>query len=284
MPKKSVMIVGATGFIGKHLVASAPDDVEIWSPCRNDLEGRSSMHLAEYIIHAAGYAAPSIFMKNPEDTILVNTKTTVDLFECLVSDRCHGFLYCSSSEVYKGLSHYATEDEIGTTTPYHPRAAYIEGKRCGEVIVNAQRSKGIRAMSARIGLTYGPGTRKHDARVMNQFIEQALTTGKIQLIDDGSSGVCYCYANDLMKMLWRILLHGTEAVYNVGGQDRMSIAELAMKISALTGASVMLGNQPGVPQTKMNLQRYTEEFGPPEYTDFDEGLKATIDFQRKLYQ
>lgn len=283
MRNKLVLIAGATGFIGSHLNATVPDSFDIYTPSHQDLvEEDVLLPQSDYIIHAAGYAAPSIFMKNPVDTVAVNTTTTIRLLKHLKPGGA--FLYCSSSEVYKGLSHYATEDEIGTTTPYHPRAAYIEGKRCGEVIVNAQRSKGIRAMSARIGLTYGPGTRKHDARVMNQFIEQALTTGKIQLIDDGSSGVCYCYAQDLMKMLWKILLHGTEAVYNVGGQDRMSIAELAMKISALTGASVMLGNQPGVPQTKMNLQRYTEEFGPPEYTDFDEGLKATIDFQRKLYQ
>ena len=134
------------------------------------------------------------------------------------------FIHSDSTEYSRPVLERSGLVKVGTTTPYHPRAAYIEGKRCGEVIVNAQRSKGIRAMSARIGLTYGPGTRKHDARVMNQFIEQALTTGKIQLIDDGSSGVCYCYAEDLMKMLWKILLHGTEAVYNVGGQDRMSIA------------------------------------------------------------
>jgi UDP-glucuronate decarboxylase len=279
---KLVLIAGNTGFIGSHLKESAPEGFDLWMPTRKTEDTLPPIRFVDYIIHAAGYAAPSIFMKHPEDTVLVNTEYTVHLLKYLKPGGA--FLYCSSSEIYKGLKHYATEDEIGTTTPYHPRAAYIEGKRCGEVIVNAQRAKGIRAMSARIGLTYGPGTRKHDARVMNQFIEQALTTGKIQLIDDGSSGVCYCYAQDLMKMLWKILLHGTEAVYNVGGQDRMSIAELAMKISALTGASVMLGNQPGVPQTKMNLQRYTEEFGPPEYTDFDEGLKATIDFQRKLYQ
>ena len=281
MPR--IVIAGATGFIGSHLLTTVPDGWDVYRASHEALTTGKILPWpsADYVIHAAGYAAPAIFMKHPEDTILVNTYTTLKVLKCLKPGGA--FLYCGSSEVYKGLKHYATEDEIGTTTPYHPRAAYIEGKRCGEVIVNAQRTKGIRAMSARIGLTYGPGTRKHDARVMNQFIEQALTTGKIQLIDDGSSGVCYCYATDLMKMLWRILLHGTEAVYNVGGQDRMSIAELAMKISALTGASVVLGNQPGVPQTQMNLDRYAEEFGPPEYTNFDEGLKQTIDYQRTLY-
>src|ERR1700678_603692 len=259
---KKVLIAGGTGFIGSHLKTAVPESFEVLTPSHKDVAA-GYIDKADYIIHAAGYAAPSIFMKDPIGTIEVNTETTLYLLKHLKPGGA--FLFCSSSEIYKGLSHFATEDEIGTTTPYHPRAAYIEGKRCGEVIVNAQRSKGIRAMSARIGLTYGPGTRKHDARVMNQFIEQALTTGKIQLIDDGSSGVCYCYAEDLMKMLWKILLHGTEAVYNVGGQDRMSIAELAMKISALTGASVVLGNQPGVPQTKINMDKYIEEFGPPEY-------------------
>ena len=71
-----------------------------------------------------------------------------------------------------------SESDIGTTTPLHPRASYIEGKRGGETICNAYRSQGVRAVSARLALAYGPGTRKGDKRAMNSFIEKALMPGQ----------------------------------------------------------------------------------------------------------
>ena len=277
------MITGSTGFIGAWLMKTAPAGFEIYTPCRYDLENRSHLHMAPYIIHAAGYAAPSLFTKNPVDTIQVNTDLTNSLLKHLAPGG--SFLFCSSSEIYKGLTHAATEDEIGTTTPYHPRACYIEGKRCGETIVNAYRAAGIYAMSARIGLTYGPGTRKHDARVMNQFIEQALTKKRIDLADNGIAEVTYGYAADMAKMLWNILLKGTQPVYNVGGADSTHIAALAMGIVKRTDATeIIIPQSPvGVSQTRMDLTRYYEEFGRPEYTSWDDGLAATIDYQRSLY-
>jgi UDP-glucuronate decarboxylase len=264
------------------MAAIVPEHLEVYRPSRRDFAEPSYLHAAPYVIHAAGYAAPSIFMKNPVDTIKVNTGLTIQLLEHLTEGG--RFLFCSSSEVYRGLSHPALESEIGTTTPYHPRASYIEGKRSGEVIVNAYRESGVRAITARIGLTYGPGTRKHDARVMNQFIEQALTTGKIKLADDGSGSVTYCYAPDLAKMLWNVLMRGVHGVYNVGGTQSMTIAELAVQIGRLTGAEILTSNGViGTSQTRMDMSRYNNEFGVPEYTSFEDGLKATIAYQRNLY-
>ena len=279
---KSVMITGSTGFIGSRLAATVPEGFEVYLPSRFRLENPEHLQTADFIIHAAGYAAPSLFMQNPISTIKVNTETTIHLLERL--NPGGSFLFCSSSEVYKGLLRWASEDDIGVTTPYHPRASYIEGKKCGETIINAYRNKGVRAMSARIGLTYGPGTRKSDARVMNQIIEQALTKSKIELIDDGSATIPLCYIDDMAKMLWTALLKGTQAVYNVGSPNTMSIANLARKIGAALNVSADIPTAPvGAPHAKMDLTRFCSEFGPPDYTPWEEGLSATIDYQKRLY-
>ena len=284
MKSKTIMVAGSTGFIGSHIIESRPEEFDLsqFITPRHDSFLDMAVPKADTVIHAAGYAAPSIFMKNPVATIQVNTETTNFLLGRVNTGG--SFLFCSSSEVYKGLSHPALESEIGTTTPYHSRAAYIEGKRSGEVIVNAYRDAGVRAITARIGLTYGPGTRKYDARVMNQFIEQALTTGKIKLADDGAGSVTYCYAPDLAAMLWNVLLRGVHGVYNVGGVHAMTVAELAIHIGKLTGAEVLTSNgSVGISQTRMDLTRYNKEFGEFPYTSFEDGLAATITYQKALY-
>lgn len=281
MKNKLVMITGSTGFIGQRLVALAPPEFEVYAPTRYDLENPSHLRMADFIIHAAGYAAPSMFMSQPLETIKVNTVTLFTLLDHLAPGG--RFLYCSSGEVYKGLENPVTEDEIGTTTPYHPRAPYIEGKRCGEAIINAYRSKGVQAMSARMGLTYGPGTRKHDARVLNQFIEKALLRRFIDLADDGKAAIRICYIDDMVKMLWQILLHGTRPVYNVGGIEDTTIFELAQLIAFKTNVPVLRAGEPSVSQFKMDISRYRAEFGATHFTHLTDGLDETIEYQRGLY-
>jgi UDP-glucuronate decarboxylase len=279
------MITGATGFIGSHVLAALPQGFDVWTPPHDEVAASDYiLPVADIIIHAAGYAAPSLFMKNPIDTVQVNTSTVIRLMEHLAPGGT--FLFCSSSAVYTGLTHPATENEIGTTTPYHPRASYIEGKRCGETIVNAYREQGIRAASARIGLTYGPGTKVHDARVLNQFIEKALTEHRIDLADDGSATVTYAYVADVAKMLWQVVLNGTQAVYNVGGVCSLPVVDLALQIGSLIGAGVFVpaNRLVSASQAQMNLARYYEEFGKPEYTAWKDGLQATIEYQKGLYR
>jgi UDP-glucuronate decarboxylase len=277
----SVMVAGSTGFLGSHLVAAIPKAFELHTPSRFDVTAHF-LPKVDFIIHAAGYGAPKLFMQQPLDTIRVNTEITDGLLECLNPGGT--FLFCSSSEVYKGLTHPATEDEIGTTTPYHPRACYTEGKRCGEAIVNAYRNQGVNAMSARVGLTYGPGTRKHDLRVLNQFIEQALVKKRIDLTDDGSAIVPLCYVDDMVDMLLTVLTRGTQPVYNVGSKHRMPIVELALHVGHYLNVPVRCpAEPPGTPHAEMCLDRFYNEFGKPENTSWEDGLAATIEYQRGLY-
>lgn len=199
-------------------------------------------------------------------------------------------MFLSSSEVYSGnTKQVVTEDDIGTTTPYHPRACYIEGKRCGEAICHAYRNAGVRAVSARLGATYGPGTRKHDKRVLNTLIEQALTTGKIEREYPGHDSRAYCYVSDAVKMLWQVLLNGSSPVYNVGGVELASVTTMAYAIGAITKAVVMQSKQgyelPGSAKNpSLSMKRFGDEFGSLNQIKFSEGLRRTIEWQKGLYQ
>jgi nucleoside-diphosphate-sugar epimerase len=242
---------------------------------------------ADIIIHAAGYAQPSRFMADPIATVQVNTSATIALLKKLRSDG--RFLFVSTSEVYSGLDkQFLSENDIGLTTPYHPRAVYIEGKRCGETICNAMRTKGINAAIARVALAYGPGTRKNDKRALNSFIEKALFQRKIELLDAGTAKRTYCYVADTVELLWQILLYGREPVYNVGGHSTVTIAELATMIGKMVGVPVAFpatqAEISGAPkEVCLDLTRIEKEFGKTQYVGLEDGLRATIEWQRALY-
>ena len=247
----------------------------------------SSLPEADIVIHSAGYAQPAIFMANPAATIQVNTTATATILQKL---RPGGsFLYLSSSEVYSGLKKpLVNEADIGTTTPLHPRSSYIEGKRCGEAICNAYRAKGVRAVSARLALAYGPGTRKHDKRAMNSFIERAICRGRLELMDAGKALRTYCYVSDAVELIWQAALHGAQPVYNIGGHSTVSIGELAKIIGGLTGAPVsfpaILAEVAGAPdEVRLDLTRAETEFCKSNYVSLEDGLRATIEWQRELY-
>jgi nucleoside-diphosphate-sugar epimerase len=252
-----------------------------------DFAEYSRLPMADIIIHAAGYAQPIRFMADPVATLQVNTSATIALLKHL---RPNGsFLFLSSSEVYCGLKDSSfRETDIGTTTPLHPRASYIEGKRSGEAICNAYRSQGVHATAVRLGDVYGPGTRKHDKRALNSFIEKALCHHKIDLLDAGTAIRTYCYITDAVELLWQILLRGKETVYNVGGKSTLTIAELARMIGEMTNATVVLPTTQaeiaGAPEeVRLDLTRVETEFGKTDYISMEDGLRATIEWQRGLY-
>lgn len=248
-----------------------------------------SVPQADIVIHAATYGQPGKFMEHPEITIKLNTTVTLYLFEKVL--RKDGkFLFISTSEVYSGLPNPPyNENQIGTTSPDHTRACYIEAKRCGEAIVNIYRDKGVSAVSARLSLAYGPGTRSDDRRVLNNFIEKALVGKQIKLLDDGVAKRTYCYISDAVNMMWKILLEGKAAVYNIGGISSLSIVELAKLIGELSGVPVVIPKSEnkglsGAPEeVKLDITRYTDEFGNRNFLDIEKGLKYTIDWQSSMY-
>ena len=314
---KTVLVTGASGLLGTYFLATlahlkqngvplqaiaqvrsepAPHTAEIIQrggfqlaqANMADPEECSSLPSADVIIHAAGYAQPAIFMANPVATFQVNTTATATLLQKL---RPGGsFLYLSSSEVYSGLNKpHLSESDIGTTTPLHPRACYIEGQRGGETICNAYRTQGVRAVSARLALAYGPGTRKGDKRAMNSFIEKALCHGKIELMDAGQAIRTYCYVTDAVELMWQAALHGTQPVYNIGGHSTVTIGELARLVGQIVGVPVSFparaAEVAGAPtEVQLDLTRPETEFKKTGYLGLEDGLRATVEWQRHLYR
>lgn len=319
LENKTILITGASGIIGTHflfalmylrkvvgvrvkvvavvnrgipdhLASMSSDDSVVFMV--GDLakdEFIDKLPMANLIVHAATYGQPGMFMEHPEVTIKLNTDVTMALFERSLQKNGK-FLFVSSSELYSGLSTPPfSETHIGNTGPDHPRACYIEAKRCGETIINVYRSKGCKASSARLSLAYGPGTRRGDRRVLNNFIEKALVEKEIRLLDYGDAKRTYCYVSDAVNMMWRILLDGKECVYNVAGFSTVTIAELARLVGKITGVDVIFPDDGGAGvsgapnDVQLDISRYASEFGKRDFVDFETGLRNSIEWQRPLY-
>jgi nucleoside-diphosphate-sugar epimerase len=237
--------------------------------------------VADCVIHAAGYGQPGLFLDDKLKTLAINTSATLELSSKLSDNG--SFIFISTSELYNGCTSSAhSENEIGRTGPDHPRACYIEGKRAGEAIVHALCEKGISGVSARLALAYGPGVHSTDKRVLNQFIQKALT-GTIEMLDDGSANRTYGYISDIIIMLLKLTTNTTSGVYNVGGKSKTSIKQLAVEISKLVGAEVLspeIDNvMRGAPRAvELNLSKIENEFKLPPIVGLSEGLKNTIEW------
>ncbi len=314
---KTILVTGASGLLGTYFLATLAHLKQTGMPLHGSAQVRSepaphtagilqrggfrclqanladpaecaSLPAADVIIHAAGYAQPAIFMANPVATFQLNTTATATLLQKLKPGGC--FLYLSSSEIYSGLKKsLLSESDIGTTTPLHPRACYIEGKRGGETICNSYRSQGVRAVAARLALAYGPGTRKGDKRALNSFIERALCQGRIELMDAGKAVRTYCYVSDAIELMWQATLHGTQPVYNIGGHSTVTIGELARLIGQIAGVPVSFPQQSaeiaGAPEeVRLDLTRPETEFNKTSYVSLEDGLRATVEWQRHLYR
>jgi nucleoside-diphosphate-sugar epimerase len=312
---KTVLLTGATGLIGTHFLYAFAEmrlrgvDVNVialgtrfppkhlesllqqsfvkYSICDlSTMDVKPYFNGVDIIIHAATYGQPQKFMDNPISTIKLNTSVVVDLIEKVKNGR---FLFVSSSEIYSGLDvDPFTEEVTGTTNPGHPRACYIESKRCGEAIVNVYRNMGVDAKSVRLCLAYGEGIRKDDQRALNVFIKQALLGGRIELKDRGQAIRTYIYVADAVNMMLRVLTEGRQAVYNIGGDISINILGLACMIGGLIDSPVTTstdscGSEGAPPVVRMSIQRYVDEFGKREFVSLEEGLKKTIQYQKTLY-
>ena len=323
LKNKRVLVTGASGLIGLHMVSVLKElnkthkyGIEIWCWVYSDVPSEFSsifdgcvmiksdltdskqidyvqslfteiLSGFDFIIHAACYGQPNKFTSQKLKTIHLNTQTTANLFNLLNKDG--SFLFCSTSEVYSGIDEDGIdESRIGSTSPSHHRACYIEGKRCGETIIHSFCEMGYSAKIARISLAYGPGTKKNDSRVMNNFIQKGLENKKIDLLDSGSSIRTYGYISDIVEMLYNILLHGKDIVYNVAGTSKISVLELAKVVGGQLNCKVSVPieyeSMIGSPKiVHISTHKYMKEFGAKQFLGIDEGVSKTIEWQRNLY-
>jgi len=310
---KEILVTGASGLVGSYFVQTmqtlnengkGPSRVYVSSKTGvfqfnlnpivevliGDLTNKVFVEKLPYfdvIIHAACYAQPGKFLSNPIETLSLNTTSTIELIKKVKSGG--KFLFISSSEVYSGLkSPPFSEHQIGTTNTNHFRSPYIEGKRTGESIVSAIKNQGkIDAKSIRLSLAYGPGTKIDDSRVINSFISQAITSSKIILKDSGNAMRTYCYISDAIEMIFSILNSGLDDVYNVGGNSRTSILELANLIANSTNSYVefaedKISGLKGAPDDVwLDMSRTLSLVKKSKFISLDYGIENTIKWQKK---
>lgn len=322
LKNKRILLTGCTGLIGINLLSSLKlikDDYNIEIFClvnkypeypfnyffegcfvvQGDLTNSDSINYllnifsenqsgVDYIIHAAGYAQPKKFTKDKLNTILLNTKTTSELFKLLN----HGgtFLFISTSELYSGINEDSIkEDRMGSTNTDHSRSCYIDSKKCGESILYSFKDMGYNIKIARVSLCYGPGTKEDDSRVISEFVKKGILKNKIDLLDDGESIRTYCYVSDATEMLWNILLNSKEIVYNVGGKSKVSIVEIAKKIANQLHCEISIPDKnqeslKGNPQlVNISVEKYLKEFGNKNFIDIDSGIYKNINWIKYFY-
>ena len=312
---KDILILGATGIVGQYFLAfffellktsDAPKSVSL--VYKNKIpkylnflkkiskfvfikDNLANIKINRYnnydcIIYSTGYAQPSMFLKNSIETIQINTSC---LNEFILKLKKGGkFLYVSSSEVYnKNKKNKLNENDIGKTNTNDPRACYIESKRCGESIANIyKKNYDIDIKIARLSLTYGPGAKKNDGRVLFQFIQRSILDKKISISDSGSAIRRYIYILDAIYIMLRIMLHGKNTTYNVAGKEKVTIRHLAEKIGKIMNCPISLKKKnslTGSPENIfLSMKKYEDEFGKLKFIKIEEGLKKTINWHKNL--
>jgi nucleoside-diphosphate-sugar epimerase len=307
---KTVLVTGASGLLGVNIVNTLLQegrDIDIHiqvqtEPYYTELQSNLTVHYAnlanasdcarlpnaDVIISAASYAQPLRFLAQPLTALRASGFGLMALLEkCNVGGR---FLYISSSEVY--CDSHATppykESDIGTITPYHPRACYIIGKIFGEALVNLYRNRGISTVAVRPGIIYGPGTKPGDKRSWAAFIERAILEKKIILLDKGLVKRTFCYMTDGIELVFKALIKGTQPVYNISGKSTLTIADLAKEIGEIAKVPVIVPKtDDGIAGTPQDLSLDTSlienEFNKTVYDDLNYGLHETITWMRRHY-
>jgi nucleoside-diphosphate-sugar epimerase len=310
---KKVLITGASGLVGFYLTQCVKRlqnefNIEVYLSYKNNIpsylkdyydfpyteikEDITSVKLEpkffDVIIHSSGYAQPMKFLSDSLTTIKINTHATINLLDSLKPDG--KFLFVSTSELYSGNNNFnIDESQIGTTTPSHNRACYIESKRCGETICHSYIASGYDVKIARLSLAYGPFTKLGDLRVLNSIIDKGLNNDTIELMDDGSALRTYCYITDVIEMFWNVLLHGKEVTYNVSGFSNISIKELAENVGQILDkkviAPISLDGLVGSPKVvNISSEKYINEFQKQNFIDMGYGLENVVEWMKFINQ
>lgn len=242
----------------------------------------------DYVVHAATYSPPAKFLEHKLETIVLNTVLTEKLLQLCQANKAV-MLFISSSEVYGQAQVIPTpETYSGNCQTTQPRSVYAESKRLGETICSVFRDEGVEVRIARISATYGPGITIRDKRVLGDFLGKALGRKHIDLVDNGQQERTWLYISDCVAMLLNILLRGKHFVYNIGGNETVSILDLARMIGEMTDSRYSIpehgahSSRSAPDMVKLDISRVTEEFQINRFVGLKEGLERTIAWNRDL--
>ena len=308
------LITGGAGFIGSHLcerflemghevicvdnlITGALSNIEHlrtndrFAFIRHDISHPLEMDgPIDIILHFASPASPVDYLQFPIQTLKVGSLGTHNTLG-LAKLKNARYLLASTSEVYGDPEvHPQREDYWGNVNPVGVRGCYDESKRFAEAMVMAyHRAHGIDTRIIRIFNTYGPRMRLDDGRVLPNFMGQALRGEPLTVYGDGSQTRSFCYVDDLVEGIARLILKTFHDPVNLGNPDEVTILEFAHEILKLSGSKSAFDYRP-LPQDdpklrKPDIGRARELLGWEPKVDRHEGLKRTLAyFQKKVAQ
>lgn len=309
--RKRILVTGGAGFLGSHLVERLLNEGHDVVCVDNYFTGQKQniAHLignpyfevirhditmpffveVDEIYNLACPASPIHYQLNPIKTIKTSVMGAINMLGLAKRIKAK-ILQASTSEVYGDPEvHPQTEDYWGHVNPIGSRSCYDEGKRCAEsLFMNYHLQNNVRIKIMRIFNTYGPRMHPHDGRVVSNFIVQALNNEDITIYGDGSQTRSFCYVDDLIEGMIRLMDTGDRFIgpVNVGNPGEFTILDLAEKVIRLTGSDSKLvykplpEDDPMQRQPDISLARETLNWEPS--VNLEEGLVKTIEYFKSL--
>ena len=306
-----ILVTGGAGFIGSHLCERLLGEGHDVICLDNFFTGRREnifqfldnprfelvrhdviepiLLEVDQIYNLACPASPVHYQYNPVKTVKTNVMGTINMLGLAKRVKAR-ILQASTSEVYGDpVVHPQTESYWGNVNPIGPRSCYDEGKRCAETLFfDYYRQHRLAIKVARIFNTYGPRMHPNDGRVVSNFVVQALKGEPVTLFGDGGQTRSFCYVDDLVEALVRLMNSPLELTgpVNLGNPREFTVRQLAEMVIRLTGSRSKIEfrplptDDPKQRQPDIALARKALEWGPK--TELEEGLKATIAYFRAL--
>ncbi len=309
--KERVLITGAAGFLGSHLcdrfIKEGYHVIGMDNLITGDMKNINHLMKLEqfefynhdvskfvfvpgelkYILHFASPASPIDYLKIPIQTLKVSSLGTHNLLG-LARVKKARILVASTSEVYGDpLVHPQVEEYWGNVNPVGPRGVYDEAKRFMEAITMAYHTyHNLETRIVRIFNTYGPRMRLNDGRVLPAFIGQALRGEDLTMFGDGSQTRSFCYVDDLVEGIYRLLLSEYVQPVNIGNPSEITIKQFGEEILKLTGANQKLISLPlpkdDPKQRKPDITKAKKILGWEPKVNRADGLKITYEYFKSL--
>ena len=308
---KKVLITGAAGFLGSHLcdrfVKEDFDVIGMDNLITGDM--KNIEHLLplpnfsfyhhdvskyiyvsgelDYILHFASPASPIDYLKIPIQTLKVGSLGTHNCLGLALAKKAR-ILVASTSEVYGDpLVHPQTEEYWGNVNPVGPRGVYDEAKRFQEAITMAYHTfHNVETRIVRIFNTYGPRMRLNDGRALPAFIGQALRGEDLTVFGDGSQTRSFCYVDDLVEGIYKLLMSNYSEPVNIGNPDEISLKDFAEEIIKLTGTTqkIIYKELPkdDPKQRQPDISKAKELLNWQPKVNRTTGLKITYDYFKNL--